>query len=166
MAPSTCSQRSSRLASAASASRSSIAPVLTVPAVAITQAGSKPSARSAAMAASSAARSIEVTGRMRCDAAPDCRGRGPPLPYGDRNGSDPSRRRRAALKSPRRRVRGRRRQPWRTSATARAMMLPIEPPLTSVPLADLGKPTISLSQSTTCRSRRAAACAPPPRLDP
>ena len=41
MAPSTCSQRSSRLASAASASRSSIAPVLTVPAVAITQAGSK-----------------------------------------------------------------------------------------------------------------------------
>jgi len=31
-------------------------------------------------------------------------------------------------------------------------MLAIEPPLTSVPLADAGRPTISLHQSTTCRS--------------
>ena len=37
-------------------------------------------------------------------------------------------------------------------ATVRPMMLAIEPPLTSVPLAEAGKPIISLHQPTTCWS--------------
>src|SRR5215472_12056583 len=51
MHPSIWSQRSSSLARAASAGKSSMAPVLTEPAVAITQQGASPSARSFAMAA-------------------------------------------------------------------------------------------------------------------
>jgi hypothetical protein len=51
-------------------------------------------------------------------------------------------------------------------ATVRPMMLAIEPPLTSVPLADCGKPIICLHQSTTWLSISAAAWLPPPRLEP
>ena len=45
-------------------------------------------------------------------------------------------------------------------------MLAIEPPLTSVPLAEAGKPIISLHQLTTCWSMQAAAWLPPPRFEP
>ena len=51
-------------------------------------------------------------------------------------------------------------------ATVSPMMLAIEPPLTRVPLAEAGKPIISLNQSTTCWSINAAAWLPPPRAEP
>jgi hypothetical protein len=51
-------------------------------------------------------------------------------------------------------------------ATVSPIKLAIEPPLTKVPLALAGNPSISLHQSTTCPSSNAAAWLPPPRLDP
>ena len=80
---------------------------------------------------------------------------------------DPSRRSAAALlDARRRRARARRCRPGVAGATVRPMMLAIEPPLTSVPLAEAGKPIISLHQSTTCWSMQAAAWLPPPRFEP
>ena len=51
-------------------------------------------------------------------------------------------------------------------ATVSPMMLAIEPPLTSVPLAEAGKPSISFIQLTTWLSISPAAWLPPPRFEP
>jgi len=54
----------------------------------------------------------------------------------------------------------------RRQAQIDGVSVAIDPPLISVPLAEAGKPIISLHQSTTCSSILAAACFPPPTLDP
>ena len=72
-APSTWNHNCSAAARSASASRSSVAPLFTVPAVPMTQMGRKPAARSdtiiARMAATSTRRSAS-TGTLRSDACP------------------------------------------------------------------------------------------------
>ena len=60
--------------------------------------------------------------------------------------ADQTRRTPAVFRSPRRRVLGRRSPALTLRATVRPMILAIEPPLTNVPLADVGKPMISLHQ--------------------
>ena len=164
MAPSTWNQSPSRSHRSASAARSSVAPVLMVAALPITQNGRAPAARSAAIMRPRAATSISkapLTGTLRSDCAPSpsasidfctqlwtstdayassrCGDEATPSLRMSRSDSE-------------------------LRATVSPTKFAIEPPLTSRPLAAAGKPTISLHQSTTCASTWLATWLPPPRL--
>ena len=162
IAPSTWKCRPSARAKAASAGRSSMAPVLTVPALPTRAMGRNPARRSSSTRRARSRRSMrysESTGTRRSAVPAQAqklhRLRRPSC--GPRSTRRPSSA--AAPPGPRCRASKVARA---CRATARPTRLAMEPPLTRSPLASAGKPIASLNQSSTWSSTRLAPSSKPP----